>query len=97
MSRSLSKASTWPSLVSSILRSTSFSTRSSKFAGSSNCSENVSVDVGHYATWNVEVKAKIYNLLTLHRGYYESNALKAPKNDDAAVVATAGKHLPKAA
>lgn len=59
--------------------------------------DNVKVDVGHYATWNVDVKAKIFKFLTLHRGYYESNALKAPRNDDAAVAESVGKHAPKAA
>jgi len=59
--------------------------------------DNVEVDVAHYATWNVDVKAKIFKFLTLHRGYYESNALKAPRNDDAAVAETVGSHAPKAA
>lgn len=59
--------------------------------------ERVAVDVGHYFTWNVSARAKLMKLLVLHEGYYETNALSAPRNEEAAVLAAAGGHVPKAA
>lgn len=59
--------------------------------------DSAEVDVAGYATWSVAVKGKPFRWLTIHRGYYESNGLAAPRNDDAAVAASVGKHIPKAA
>lgn len=38
----------------------------------------VSVDMASYFTWSVSVKARIFQWLNLHRGYYESNAASNP-------------------
>jgi hypothetical protein len=58
--------------------------------------EAVDVDVGNYFTWNVNVKAKIFKLLNIRRGYYESNGLAAPRTEEAAVTAQIGSYAPKA-
>lgn len=57
----------------------------------------VDVEVANYYTWNIEVRAKIFRFLNLHRGYYESNALAGPRTDSAAVAAQVGSYVPKAA
>lgn len=56
----------------------------------------VDVDVGNFATWNVNVKAKIFKWLVLRRGYYEANGLSAPRTEEAAVTAQIGSYAPKA-
>lgn len=55
------------------------------------------VKVGGYYTYSLEVRGKLFKYVNLHRGYYESNALAAPRTNEAAVAATVGAHLPKAA
>ncbi len=57
----------------------------------------VKVDVAGYYTWSVDLKAKLFKFLSVHRGYYESNALERPRTSEAAVAATVGEHIPKAA
>jgi hypothetical protein len=58
---------------------------------------HVDVDVGTYYVWTIEVKAKIFSFLNLHRGYYESNALAGPRTDEAAVAAQVASYVPKVA
>jgi len=55
----------------------------------------VSVNVGNYATWNIDVKAKIY-MVALRRGYYESNGVNAPRTSEGAVASQVAKYAPKA-
>jgi len=55
----------------------------------------VSVDVGNYATWNIDVKAKIY-FVTLRRGYYESNGIAPPRTEEGAVAQKIASYAPKA-
>jgi hypothetical protein len=46
----------------------------------------VSVNMASYFTWSVSVKARIFEWLNLHHGYYESNAASNPRtsyNQDA--------------
>ena len=49
-----------------------------------------------YFTWNIDVKAKLFRLLDLRRGYYESNGVSAPRTEEAAVAAQIGTFVPKA-
>lgn len=56
----------------------------------------VAVDVGNYATWNIDIKAKFFSWLTLRRGYYESNGVAAPRTSEAAVATKIGSYAPKA-
>lgn len=58
---------------------------------------NVPVKAGSYYVWTVEVKAKVYGFLNLHRGYYESNALRGPRTEGAAIAQEVGTYVPKAA
>jgi hypothetical protein len=58
---------------------------------------HVKVAVGSYYVWTVDVKAKLFKFLTLHRGYYESNGLAGPRTEEAAVAAQVGSYIPKAA
>lgn len=58
---------------------------------------HVKVAVGSYYVWTIEVKARLFKLLTLHRGYYESNGLAGPRTEEAAVAAQVGSYIPKAA
>jgi len=49
----------------------------------------VSVNMASYFTWAVSVKARIFEWLNLHHGYYESNAASNPRtsyNQDAIVL-----------
>lgn len=39
----------------------------------------VSVEVGNYFTWAVSAKAKLFNFLSIERGYYESNGISNPR------------------
>jgi hypothetical protein len=55
----------------------------------------VDVLVGSYATWNIDLKAKIY-FLNLRRGYYESNGVAAPRTNEGAVASQVAKYAPKA-
>ena len=55
------------------------------------------VDIGSYFTWSVAIRGKFFRRVTLHRAYYESNGLAAPRTRNAAVASQVGKHSPKAA
>ncbi len=57
----------------------------------------VDVDVGGYYTWSVALRGKFFKYVNLHRGYYESNALAAPRNHEASVAVKTGSYVPKAA
>lgn len=57
----------------------------------------VDVDAGSYWVWTIDVTAKIYRFLNLRRGYYESNGLKGPRTEEAAVASQVGEYVPKAA
>lgn len=57
----------------------------------------VSVDHASYLTWSVELKAKLFRFIRLHRGYYESNGLKGPRTRGAVIARDVGKLVPKAA
>lgn len=59
--------------------------------------DRVAVDVAHYFTWKISAKAKIMKFLVLREGYYESNALAGPRNEEAAIAASVASHAPKAA
>jgi hypothetical protein len=50
-----------------------------------------------YATWAVQLKAKLFRLVSLERGYYESNGVSAPRHAGASVAAQAGSFVPKSA
>jgi hypothetical protein len=58
---------------------------------------HVNVAVGTYYVWTIDVRAKFFKLVTLHRGYYESNGLAGPRTEEAAVAAQVGSYIPKAA
>jgi len=58
---------------------------------------HVKVSVGTYYVWTIDVRAKFFKLVTLHRGYYESNGLAGPRTEEAAVAAQVGSYIPKAA
>jgi hypothetical protein len=55
------------------------------------------VKAGGYYTYSVELRGKLFKYINLHRGYYESNALAAPRTKSASVAADVGQYLPKAA
>lgn len=57
----------------------------------------VSVDHASYLTWSLDLKAKLFGFLRLHRGYYESNGLRGPRTKGAVVARDVGKLVPKAA
>jgi hypothetical protein len=57
----------------------------------------VSIAHASYFTWSVELKAKLFRFLRLHRGYYESNGLKGPRTQGAVVARDVGQLVPKAA
>jgi hypothetical protein len=57
----------------------------------------VSVDHAEYYTWSLELKARLFGFLRLHRGYYESNGLRGPRTSEAVVAAQIGELVPKAA
>ena len=57
----------------------------------------VSIRHAGYYTWSLDLKAKFFGFLRLHRGYYESNGLKGPRTDGAVVARDVGKLVPKAA
>lgn len=57
----------------------------------------VSIDHAGYFTWSADVKAKFFNFLRLHRGYYESTGLAGPRTNEAAIAAQVGKVIPRAA
>ncbi|MGD8859028.1 MAG: hypothetical protein PVI30_03395 [Myxococcales bacterium] len=58
--------------------------------------EAVDVEVAHYYTFTVDVKAKIFKFLNIRRGYYESNSISGPQTEEAAVAAQVGSYVPKA-
>ena len=45
----------------------------------------VSINHAGYYTWSLDLKAKLFGFLRLHRGYYESNGLKGPRTRGAVV------------
>jgi hypothetical protein len=57
----------------------------------------VSVDHASYLTWSLDLKAKLFGFLRLHRGYYESNGLRGPRTKGAVVARDVGQLVPKAA
>lgn len=57
----------------------------------------VSVDHASYLTWSVELKAKLFRFIRLHRGYYESNGLRGPRTRGAVIARDVGRLVPKAA
>jgi hypothetical protein len=57
----------------------------------------VSVDHASYLTWSVELKAKLFRFIRLHRGYYESNGLRGPRTRGAVIARDVGQLVPKAA
>ena len=59
--------------------------------------EHVAVHMAHYFTWNISVRARLFKLVALREGYYESNALAPPRTREAVVLAQVGSHVPKAA
>ena len=53
----------------------------------------VSVDMAHYFTWSLSVKARLFNLISLRRGYYETSKPVSPRAsyaDDAASYSSIG-------
>jgi hypothetical protein len=58
---------------------------------------NLEVDMASYFTWTVDVRAKIFKWLVIHRAYYESSGLSGPRTEEAAVAAEVGSYAPKAA
>jgi hypothetical protein len=57
----------------------------------------VSVAHSSFLTWSIDLKAKLFGLIRLHRGYYESNGLKGPRTRGAVVARDVGQLVPKAA
>jgi hypothetical protein len=57
----------------------------------------VSIAHSSFLTWSVDVKAKLFKFLRLHRGYYESNGVKGPRTEGAVVARDVGQLVPKAA
>lgn len=57
----------------------------------------VSVDHASFLTWSLELKAKLFRFIRLHRGYYESNGLKGPRTRGAVIARDVGQWVPKAA
>jgi hypothetical protein len=57
----------------------------------------VSINHAGYYTWSLDLKAKLFGFLRLHRGYYESNGLKGPRTEGAVVARDVGQLVPKAA
>ncbi|MBM4363666.1 MAG: hypothetical protein FJ104_13370 [Deltaproteobacteria bacterium] len=58
---------------------------------------SVAVAARGYATWSVEAKARIFRWLNLHRGYFESTGLTAPRHRGATLAADVGEQIPRAA
>jgi hypothetical protein len=57
---------------------------------------SLSVRTENALTWQLELKAQFFSLLTLHRGYYESNAVNGPRHEGAVIAAEIGGKAPKA-
>jgi hypothetical protein len=57
----------------------------------------VGVDHASFLTWSLDLKAKLFRFLRLHRGYYESNGLRGPRTRGAVVARDVGRLVPKAA
>lgn len=57
----------------------------------------VSIAHSSFLTWSIDLKAKLFKFLRLHRGYYESNGVKGPRTDGAVVARDVGRLVPKAA
>jgi hypothetical protein len=58
---------------------------------------SVHVSAQSYFTWSVELKARIFKIISLNRGYYESNGLTVPRPSGATVATTVGEQVPRAA
>lgn len=58
---------------------------------------SVSVKAQSYFTWAVDIKARFFKVVSLHRGYYESNGLFVPRPSGAGVAETVGEQIPRAA
>lgn len=59
--------------------------------------DGVNVAMQNHFTWNVGARGKFFNLISLHKGYYESNALGGPVHGGLSVASEVGSHVPKAA
>jgi hypothetical protein len=57
----------------------------------------VSVAAHEYFLWSIDIGARFFRLVNLHRGHYESNALASPRTSGAATAAQVGAQVPKAA
>lgn len=55
----------------------------------------VEVDNQGYFTWALQLRAKFFRLISLERGYYESNGITAPRHEGASIAARAGSFAPK--
>lgn len=55
------------------------------------------VDVANqaYFTWALQMRARFFRLISLERGYYESNGINAPRHKGASIAAQAGNFVPK--
>ena len=52
----------------------------------------VHASAGTYYTWSLDIKATLFRVINIHRGYYESNGIAGPRHQGAAVAAdTVGK------
>lgn len=52
----------------------------------------VHATAGTYYTWSLDIKATLFRVINIHRGYYESNGVVGPRHQGAAVAAdTVGK------
>jgi hypothetical protein len=58
---------------------------------------SVSVAAQSYFTWSIEAQAKLFGLITVHRGYFESNGLSSPRTSGAVIATQVGAQESKAA
>lgn len=57
----------------------------------------VEVENQSYFTWAIQLRAKFFRLISLERGYYESNGVSGPRHKGASIAAQAGAIVPKTA
>lgn len=57
----------------------------------------VEVENQSYFTWALQLRAKFFRLISLERGYYESNGVSGPRHKGASIAAQAGAIVPKTA
>lgn len=57
----------------------------------------VDVENQSYFTWALQLRAKFFRLISLERGYYESNGVSGPRHKGASIAAQAGTIVPKTA